>query len=266
MFSEAVTATAAFSPDGDGVSDTFSLTAELVEDLPWAVRIINRDGAVVRSFPGRGRQVAATWDGANAAGAGMKPGQYRYEVIPAGRTDLAVTGRLELNPRVGRRNPGFDLCRGFGLTVPRGRVTLDKDYRITRSDTYAMRFRTGRKKTSAYWSNYSGGGIGSNVIPVKPGESYTFRAQIRPDLEAGAAHLVLAFFTDKGRWAAVPGENASGVSSEPASGSGDWCERRVTLTAPANAFSAVLFFKLDEAKGTCWFDRVSFGETKSRME
>jgi hypothetical protein len=95
---------------------------------------------------------------------------------------------------------------------------------------------------------------------VEPGKTYRFAAAIRTDLSAGAGRLALAFFTAEGRWAQVPGQRPSGVDSADVSGRSEWTDCEVVLTAPENAFSAVLFFRVADATGSCWFDQPSFTE------
>jgi hypothetical protein len=258
MFAEPPTALPAFSPNDDGVLDEFELSADLVEACPWTVNISAEDGTTVQTFTGRGNRLSIRWDGTDANGKPVPSGTYRYMAAPDDHAELGIDGTVELNPRVGLQNPGFEQCRGFVLTVPDGSADLDKDYRTTLSDTYALRLTTGTAQTRAYWSNYGGGSIGSNAIAVEPGKTYRFAAAVKTDLKAGTAGIAMAFFTTEGRWAQVPGKPAHGVNAEDVTGTSDWTERQIELTAPEDAFSAVLFFKITDAEGTCWFDKASF--------
>ncbi|MBU1735083.1 MAG: hypothetical protein KJ692_07595, partial [Verrucomicrobia bacterium] len=180
------------------------------------------------------------------------------EKFPTG----AVTGQVEISRRFGLKNPSFAVCRKFYFTRPVGAVKLENDYMVTRTQTYSIRMTAEAPKASAYWSNYAGGGVEpGGVIPVTPGKKYAFRAWVKTDLSAGEGMITLAFFTRNGRWAIVPGHNPSGTESEKVTGKSDWTERNVTLTAPEDANSAVLFFRVKDAVGACWFDDVSFTMT-----
>jgi len=249
----------AFSPNGDGVLDTFDLVATLCGELAWQARIADADGRIIKSTDGKSREVVVGWDGKDRDGAVVATGTYTCTVTPVALPALAASTTVEVNMKVGLRNPGFDVCRGFVLTTPSGKTTMTKDYAVTCTDTYALRFDALSDETRSYWSNYSAGGLGAGVIPVTPGKTYRFQAKIRSGLTQGTAAIGFAFFTNNGRWAQVPGKPPWGVPSDDVTGQSDWEERQITLTAPENAHSAVLFFRLDEAKGPVWFDGVEFG-------
>ncbi|MCK5802831.1 MAG: hypothetical protein KAI66_08365, partial [Lentisphaeria bacterium] len=261
VFADRPAGVPAFSPNGDGVLDSFELAASLCGELVWQLRITDADGRIVKSTDGKGREVVANWDGRDGDGAVVSPGIYTCTVTPVTLPALAASTTVEVNMKVGLRNPGFDVCRGFILTTPAGKTTMTKDYAVTCTDTYALRFDALSDGTRSYWSNYSAGGLGASIIPVTPGKTYRFHAQIRSALTQGTAAIGFAFFTSNGRWAQVPGKPPWGVPSDDVTGQGDWEERQITLTAPENAYAAVLFFRLDEAKGAVWFDGVEFGET-----
>jgi hypothetical protein len=93
-----------------------------------------------------------------------------------------------------------------------------------------------------------------------PGRKYTFSCWLKTGLTDGGGLISLTFFTNDGHWAGVPGKNASGVPCAPVTGDTDWVQREVTLVAPTTADSAVLFFQVKDAVGTCRFDAVEFKE------
>jgi len=173
---------------------------------------------------------------------------------------LANLTGVEVNLKVGLKNPGFALCQGFILSVPEGKATLTPDYETTCTNTYAMRLDAPTTGTKCYWSNYSAGGVGTTVIPVRPGRTYRLNVRVRSKLEEGTATVAFAFFTNAGRWAQVPGKPAWGIASDPVTGEANWETRELTLTAPDDAHSAVFFLKLEDAKGTAWFDDLTFSE------
>ena len=55
--------TGAFSPDGDGRSDTITVTARASEVVSWQVDIADGDGRVLATKTGSGEEIAASWDG-----------------------------------------------------------------------------------------------------------------------------------------------------------------------------------------------------------
>lgn len=55
--------TGAFSPNGDGRSDTISVTARASEAVSWRVDIADGDGTVLATETGSGEEITATWDG-----------------------------------------------------------------------------------------------------------------------------------------------------------------------------------------------------------
>ncbi|MBT3375547.1 MAG: hypothetical protein HN742_02860 [Lentisphaerae bacterium] len=250
----------AFSPNGDGVLDNVTFTAQLCGALEWRAEIAGTSGNVVTRVTGRGRRVAVVWDGTDGSGALVAPGVYRCTVTPPAFPNSAASADVEMNLKVGVKNPGFSRYRGFILSVPEGKATIAEDYETTCTNTYAKRFDAAVEGTTCYWSNYSAGGIGTNVVPVVPGRTYRLRVRVRGGLEHGTATVGLAFFTAKGRWAQVPGNPPWGVAGDDVSGQTDWEQQELTLVAPEDAHSAVLFLKLKEAKGGAWFDDLVFEE------
>jgi flagellar hook assembly protein FlgD len=77
-----------FSPNGDGSRDAVSLTATSPESGNLVSRVLNGDGALVRTWtaPNGTAPVAVTWNGRNTAGAYVPDGAYTLSVAPV---DLA---------------------------------------------------------------------------------------------------------------------------------------------------------------------------------
>ena len=68
-----------FSPNGDGVSDTFTVTASLNLAADWTLTFKNASGATVRTFSGTGATaVSQVWDGKDSGGANVPDGAYTY--------------------------------------------------------------------------------------------------------------------------------------------------------------------------------------------
>ncbi|MFH1904367.1 MAG: hypothetical protein ABIK53_02435, partial [bacterium] len=262
VFAELVTLPDSFSPNNDGNFDTFHLFALLNEDTDWNVVFSEPTGKKVRMLKGKGKSINIDWDGKNEYGKIVPEGVYNFLITPEKYPKLAERGNVEVNMRVGLKNPSFSVCHRFILTAQEGKIEMDKDYNITRSKTYSMRMKAIVPKSSCYWSNYAGGSIGDNRIPVVPGKKYCFSAYIKSSLSQGSGHLALTFFTNDGRWASAPGKIPWGEPSEEITGNTDWVKREISLVAPENADSAVLFFRVKEALGTCWFDDVEFKAVK----
>ena len=262
-FTENPGAIPAFSPNGDGVLDTLTVKAELATSIPWELKMRDARKQTVRTIKGEGEQVSAVWDGKMANGSPAPEGTYEYVVVPDGRAELAAGGSVEVNMRVGLENPAFGKCSGFVLTVAAGSGSRSKDYSVTLGDTYSVRLDASAANTTAYWSNYASGGVGSGIIPVKPETKFRFASRIRTDLKAGEACIALAFFTADGRWAQVVGHPPWGVAADPVEGtSHGWQARETVLAVPNNAISAVLFFRIKDAHGKAWFGGVEAGVVK----
>jgi flagellar hook assembly protein FlgD len=70
-----------FSPNGDGVQDTTTLTAMTDYDTAaWTVNVKNGSGTVVRTATGTGTTIAFTWDGKDAAGMVQPDGPYTFAI------------------------------------------------------------------------------------------------------------------------------------------------------------------------------------------
>ena len=67
----------AFSPNGDGVRDTATLSAVLSGTDDWTIALSDASGSVVARFSGSGPVARAVWDGRDAAGARLPDGIYR---------------------------------------------------------------------------------------------------------------------------------------------------------------------------------------------
>jgi flagellar hook assembly protein FlgD len=71
--------TGAFSPNGDGSSDTLTLTARISEDADWRVTWTDGDGDVLRSDSGFGHDIASTWSGL-VGSTPVPDGTYHWEI------------------------------------------------------------------------------------------------------------------------------------------------------------------------------------------
>jgi flagellar hook assembly protein FlgD len=69
----------AFSPNGDGVQDQYSVTARIDRVASWTFRVERDDGQTVMAWTGAGDAATVTWDGRTAAGIAAD-GAYRVVV------------------------------------------------------------------------------------------------------------------------------------------------------------------------------------------
>ncbi|HEY4632786.1 MAG TPA: FlgD immunoglobulin-like domain containing protein, partial [Candidatus Limnocylindrales bacterium] len=73
------TGTGAFSPNGDGSSDTLNLTALISEEADWQITWTDGDGGVLDSGSGFGDEIASTWSG-RVGSTPVPDGTYRWEI------------------------------------------------------------------------------------------------------------------------------------------------------------------------------------------
>jgi flagellar hook assembly protein FlgD len=70
-----------FSPNGDGVQDTTTLTATTdYDDAAWTINVKNGSSTVVRTSTGTGTNIAFTWDGKDATGTVQPDGPYTFAI------------------------------------------------------------------------------------------------------------------------------------------------------------------------------------------
>jgi flagellar hook assembly protein FlgD len=87
-----------FSPNGDGVQDTVTVTGSVNFDDGWTVAVINSAGAVIRTTSGTGGVIAWTWNGLDGNGVLAPDGVYTLEVTAtAGTSTMSATGIVTLD-------------------------------------------------------------------------------------------------------------------------------------------------------------------------
>ena len=93
-----------FSPNGDGVQDTTTLTATTdYDDAAWTINIKNGSSTVVRTATGTGMNIAFTWDGKDATGTVQPDGPYTFAISVTdglGSVSAAATTTLDNTPPV----------------------------------------------------------------------------------------------------------------------------------------------------------------------
>ncbi len=101
---EAVVQGNIFSPDGDGRSDTITITQRSVPGDDWAGTMKDSAGMVVRSWSWQGEAKDLVWDGRNANGTVVPDGFYSYTVESVDAAgNKTVAGPYRIQVETGRR-------------------------------------------------------------------------------------------------------------------------------------------------------------------
>jgi flagellar hook assembly protein FlgD len=81
-----------FSPNGDGVQDTTTLTGtNSFDDTTLTVNVKNSGSSVVRTSSSSGRDLSFTWDGMDASAVVQPDGVYTFEVVAVNGTASATS-------------------------------------------------------------------------------------------------------------------------------------------------------------------------------
>jgi parallel beta-helix repeat protein len=86
-----------FSPNGDGIKDTTTITASITYPSNWALDIKNAGGTTVKTFIGTGNSISVIWNGTNTSGVIQPEGDYSLIITatePTSGTIAAVTGNV----------------------------------------------------------------------------------------------------------------------------------------------------------------------------
>ncbi|MEO2003813.1 MAG: SPOR domain-containing protein, partial [Candidatus Poribacteria bacterium] len=114
----------AFSPNGDGVRDTFAL--DVGSDEPGArLHVLSRDGTTIATSPLGDRSVAE-WDGRRADGSSASDGLYRWNFVSRGRVMRSGVVLLDATAPVLDMSATAVAILGGGSTHGRVRITADE--------------------------------------------------------------------------------------------------------------------------------------------
>ncbi|HDH05826.1 MAG TPA: hypothetical protein ENH01_08960 [Nitrospirae bacterium] len=89
-----------FSPNGDGVEDTTTISARITYSSDFTVDIKESGGAVIRSFTGTGDSISALWDGKDMSGVIQPQGAYTYTITatePGSGAISTFTGTITID-------------------------------------------------------------------------------------------------------------------------------------------------------------------------
>ena len=73
-----------FSPNGDGVKDTTTISASFTQKSDWTISVKDASSSVVRTFTGLATSMSQTWDGRNDQGQLVSDGTYTWTISAVG--------------------------------------------------------------------------------------------------------------------------------------------------------------------------------------
>ncbi len=91
-----------FSPNGDGVQDTTTISATASFDSPtWTVNVLNGGGTTVRTYTAAGQAISYTWDGKDSGFVVQPDGLYTLQILATdglAQTNASTTSTLDNTP------------------------------------------------------------------------------------------------------------------------------------------------------------------------
>jgi hypothetical protein len=125
---------AAFSPNGDGVSDTDTLQAALSGSDDWTIALSDASGSVVAQFSGSGPVARAVWDGRDSAGQRLPDATYTATFTATSANGTARPASVAV--RIDTVSPAIT-----SLNVTPGESGHHESQRHTRCDQPERRWR-----------------------------------------------------------------------------------------------------------------------------
>jgi flagellar hook assembly protein FlgD len=112
-----------FSPNGDSIKDSTTITGTLNQSASWTVTIRNPASTSVQSFAGNGTSVSAVWNGRDTAGQVLPDAVYTVEVSATGTAGTRVIGLRPVTldntaPVTAIGSPASGTVISNGLSVP----------------------------------------------------------------------------------------------------------------------------------------------------
>ena len=170
----------AFSPNGDGLNDTVSLSATLNEPSNWDLSIAGSGGATLASQRGSGTTALMTWDG-RVNGAPVADGTYTWRVTAidaAGNGPVVRTGTIVVDktppPMTTSTSPTMPLSispngdgvnDAWGATFALGPAGGTVDATVSKADGTAIRRLTATTGSSSVTVTWNGRGDDGTEVP-----------------------------------------------------------------------------------------------------
>ena len=184
-----------FSPNGDEIADTATMSGRLSEAADWVLRVRDAGGTVLYSRSGTGNTFSGSWDGRNAGGSVMPDGAYPVTVTatdswangPTTATaslvvDTVPSQLTALTPdaeTVGWFAPNGDGSRDTTALTATNSEPGSFTVRVRNSDNVLVRLFTvasGTSPTSIVWDGKNSSGAvvpdGPYIIRVYPVDAY----------------------------------------------------------------------------------------------
>jgi flagellar hook assembly protein FlgD len=173
-----------FSPNGDGVQDTTTVTATTdYDDAAWTVTIKSSGGTTVRSATGSGTAVSYIWDGKDGSGVVQPDGVYAVQVSA---TDGTGSGSATINVTLDNTPPTVALIspaagQVFSNVYQSANVSVQGTATDATFNNWVLDYGAGSAPTSwaslTYgWSAFTNAVILSNWAALTfPNGTYTLR-------------------------------------------------------------------------------------------
>ncbi len=155
--------TSRFSPNGDDVGDTATVTGNLSETAAWTATVKDADGGALKTATGNGATFALTWDGTTGGGTAAD-GAYSVSVDAVdawGNASSSSAGKLTIDtvaPELGTVTPAADPEPWFSPNGDGSRDTVSLTAGVPEAGTLTMRVVNG-----------AGAVIRKDIVPVAAG-------------------------------------------------------------------------------------------------
>lgn len=170
-----------FSPNGDSIMDTTTLSGRLSEASTWTIEVRNAANALLFSRSGSGSTFNATWDGTAAGGATVADGTYDVSVTAQdawanGPTTASASVVVDtVPPQLTAFSPAADFVSWFAPNGDSWRETIALSATNAEAGSFTVRVRnsdnvlvrrftvpSGTAATSVVWD---GKGVSGAVVP-----------------------------------------------------------------------------------------------------
>ncbi len=184
-----------FSPNGDSIADTATITGRLSESADWTLRVRDAGGTVLYARSGSGNTFSGTWDGRDSSGAVMPEGSFAVSLTAPdgwknGPTTASASVAIDLTPsQLTALTPDAETVSWFAPNGDGSRDTIaltatnsepgSFTVRVRNSDNILVRLFTvasGTGPTSVVWDGKNSSGAvvpdGPYIMRVYPVDAY----------------------------------------------------------------------------------------------